>query len=87
MCKVDVYAIRMHGNYYAYPKWRKYYRDVPIHSEFVKVIDKKELETLSDDEIYKRTYDAINVNDRQEQSKYNYQLHSQGLIEGIEDIL
>ena len=23
MCKVDVYAIRMHGNYYAYPKWRK----------------------------------------------------------------
>ena len=41
MCKVDVYAIRMHGNYYAYPKWRKYYRDVPIHSEFVKVIDKR----------------------------------------------
>lgn len=87
MCKVDVYAIQMHGNYYAYPKWRKYRRKLPIYAKFVKVMDKNDLEHLSDEEIYHHVCDAIAINDRKEQAIYQYQLTSAGLIEGIESIL
>lgn len=87
MCNVDVYAIRIHGGYYAYPKWRKYRRKSPIHTEFVKVIDKTELNTLTDDEIYQRTCDSIHICDRTEIEKYHYHLKSKGLIEGIEKVL
>ncbi len=87
MCNVDVYALRMHGTYFAYPKWRKYRRRSPIHLEFVKVLTKDEIKTLSDDEIYKRACESIDIVDRLEQPIYNYKLKSKGLIEGIESIL
>ncbi len=87
MCKVDVYAIKIHGGYYAYPKWRKYRRKSPIHTEFVKVFDKEELASLSDEELYKKTCESIYVNDRKEIKKFNYHLQSEGLVEGIENVL
>lgn len=87
MCKVDVYAIQMHGNYYAYPKWRKYRRKLPIYAEFVKVMDKEDLDSLSDETIYHNVCNAIAINDRKEQAAFQYHLASKGLIEGIESIL
>lgn len=87
MCKVDVYAIQIHGNYFAYPKWRKYRRKSPIHTEFVKVFDKNELETLSDEHAYQKVCDAIYVNDRLEISQFHYNLKSKALIEGLENVL
>lgn len=87
MCNVDVYAIELHGTYFAYPKWRKYPRNVPIHVDFVKVFDKEELKTLSDDEIYRRVCNSINVNDRLEQPIYKYKLKSKGLVEGLETVI
>lgn len=87
MCKVDVYAIQIHGNYFAYPKWRKHRRKSPIHTEFVKVLDKNELDTLSDEEVYKKTCDAIDICDRNEVRRFHYHLKSEGLMEGMEKIL
>lgn len=87
MCKVDVYAIQIHGNYFAYPKWRKYRRKSPIHTEFVKVFDKNELDNITDEEAYKRTCDAIYVNDRKEIKRFKYDLKAEALIEGLENVL
>lgn len=87
MCKVDVYAIQIHGSYFAYPKWRKYRRKSPIQTEFVKVFDKTELDDLSDEEIYQKTCAAIDICDRDEIHRFQYHLKSEGLMEGIEKIL
>ena len=87
MCNVDVYALQMHGTYFAYPKWRKYRRHSPIRMEFVKVLSKEEIKTLTDEEIYQRACASIDINDRLEQPKYNYKLKSKGLIEGLESII
>lgn len=87
MCSVDVYAFQIHGGYFAYPKWRKYDRKLKIRSNFVKVLSKEDLKTLSDEEIYRLVCESINVNDRLEQEKYNYNLKSKGLAEGLENIL
>lgn len=87
MCNVDLYAIKLHGVYFAYPKWRKYRRRVPIHIDFVKVLDKSAYATMSDDEIYEKAINAININDRKEVDIYNYHLAKDGLVEGIEDML
>ena len=48
LCKVDVYALRIYGGYLAYPKWHKVKRNFPIKSEFVKVLNKEDLEELND---------------------------------------
>lgn len=87
MCNVDVYAIQVHGAYFAYPKWRKYSRKTKIHTNVIKVFSKEELKTLSDEELYIRTCKSIDINDRLEQSIYNYKLKSKGLAEGLETIL
>lgn len=87
MCAVDVYAIQIHGGYFAYPKWRKYPRKLKIRTNIVKVFSKEDLKELSDEEIYQKTCESINVNDRLEQEKYNYKLKSKGLVEGLEGVL
>lgn len=87
MCNVDVYAIQIHGAYFAYPKWRKYSRKVRIRSNFVKLFSKEDLKTLTDDELYEKTCKTIDVNDRLEQPIYQYNLKSKGLAEGLETIL
>lgn len=87
MCNVDLYAISLHGAYLAYPKWRKFRRKLPIHIDFVKVLNKEDFALLSDDELYKVIVDSITVNDRKEVDKYHYNLKKEGLVEGIEDML
>lgn len=87
MCNVDVYAIQIHGAYFAYPKWRKYARKVKISTNFVKVFSKEELNNLSDEELYYKTCKSIDVNDRLEQTTYRYKLKAPALAEGLETIL
>ena len=87
MCDVDVYAIQLHGAYMAYPKWRKYRRRSPIFINFVKVFTKLDLKTLSDEEIYQKTVDAININDRKEIKEYGYTIQAKSLVKGMEDML
>ncbi len=87
LAAVDVYAIKMHGIYFAFPKWHKYSRKVPINIEFVKVLTKEELSTLSDEEIYNKVKESIDVNDHEEVEKYHYQLKAKSLVAGMERML
>ena len=87
MCNVDVYAIQIHGGYFAYPKWSIKNRKCKTSLNFVKVLDKAELKSLSDDDIYNKIYSSIDVVDRNEVKKYNYNLQTKDLLLGIEDML
>lgn len=86
-CKADVYTIQIHGNYLAYPKWRRSKRNFPIYTEFVDVLKKEELMTLTDDEIYERVVDSLNVNDRAMQKLKPHKIKGKALAEGLETIL
>lgn len=87
MCNVDVYAIQIHGGYFAYPKWGKATRKNPIHINYIKLFNKEDLKTLSDDEIYQKAYSSIDIVDRNEVDKYHYNLDKKDLLLGIEDML
>lgn len=86
-CKTDVYTAQIHGNYLAYPKWSRSKRNFPIHTEFVSVLKKEELATLTDDEIYKRVVDSLDVNDRVMQKEKPRKIRGKRLAEGLETIL
>lgn len=85
-CRADLYALRMYGNYLAYPKWRRSKRNYPIETEFVKVLSKEEIASLSDDEIYKKVVDSINVSDYEYQRLHHYKVKGRGIIEGLETV-
>lgn len=85
-CKADVYALQIHGNYLAYPKWRRSKRNYPVYSEFVKVIAKEEIEKLDENEIYKKVVDSINVSDYKFQLAHPHKIKGKGIIEGLETI-
>ena len=87
MCNVDVYTITLHGSYFAWPKWRIKSRKNPVHVKFNKLFDKNEIKSLSEEEIYQKVYDSIDIVDRNEVDKYKYNLKSKNLILGIEDML
>lgn len=87
LCKVDVYALRIYGGYLAYPKWHKVKRNFPIKLEFVKVLNKEDLEELNDNEIYQKIINSINVCDRVLQKEHPHKIKGKALIEGLEKII
>ena len=86
-CKVDVYALQMHGNYLAYPKWHKVKRIFPIHTNFLKVMTKDDLRTLSDDEIYNNVVKCLDFCDLDEQKVNPKEIKSKDAIKGLDNIL
>ena len=52
----------------------------------MKVFTKLDLKTLSDEEIYQKTVDAININDRKEIKEYGYTIQAKSLVKGMEDM-
>lgn len=87
MCNVDVYTATLHGSYFAWPKWMIKSRKNPVLVKFDKLFDKEQLKQLSEDEIYSKVYTSLDVVDRNEVDKYNYNLKPENLILGIEDML
>ncbi len=85
-CKADVYALQLHGDYLAYPKWRRTKRNYPLSSEFVKVFEKTDLEKLTDDEIYEKTIKSLDVSDHEYQKRHLHKIKGKALIEGLEAI-
>lgn len=85
-CKTDVFSLQIHGNYLSYPKWRRTKRSYPISCEFVKVLTIKDLETLSDEEIYDRIIKSIDVSDRELQKVKPHKIKGKSIIEGLETI-
>lgn len=86
-CKVDVYASQIYGAYLAYPKWSRTKRNFPLHTKMVKVLSKEEITKLSDEEIYYKITESIQINDRTEQKKRPIVIKSDSLIEGLESII
>ena len=87
MCNVDVYAITLHGSYFAFPKWHIFKRKNPITVNFEKLFSKEDLKQLSEDELYDNIYQTLDIVDRREVDKYKYNLKPKNLIVGIEDML
>ncbi len=86
-CKVDIYALQMHGNYLAYPKWHKVKRSFPLHTNFLKVMSKEDLQTLNDDDIYSTVVECLNFCDLDEQKVNPKVIKSKDLIKGLDNIL
>lgn len=86
-CKCDVYALQTHGNYLAFPKWHKVKRKFPISTEFVKVFDKENIKTLSDEELYDGVIKAIDINDRESQKTNHYVIKTKDLTKGLDNVL
>ncbi len=87
MCKADVYTMQTTGAYLAYPKWGTNKRHYPIHVKCVKTLSKEEVKTLNQDECYDRVYQALNVCDRDYQSKAMIKIKGKNLSAGLENIL
>lgn len=89
LCKVDVYAFQIRGGYLCFPKWRKNQKShkARIYVKTIKVLSKDEVATLSDEELFNRVFDAINVSEHQMQKLYPQKIKSKEPIEGIEKIL
>lgn len=86
MTKVDVLALRMNGVYLSLPKWRKYPRKTKTSLEFVKVVTKEELETLTDAEIYNRVVKSINVDEYLNQQRLPQKIKGKKQAEGLENL-
>lgn len=89
LCKVDVYAIQIKGGYLSFPKWRKVSksRKGRVQADIVKVISKEELATMSDQEVFDKVFESIDLSDRQFQNRINTKLKSNHMIEGLENVL
>ena len=88
ICDCDVLAMQMRGIYLNFPKWRKSKRKCKnISLKFVKVLDKEELKTLSDEEVYQRLLDSVNINENELQKIDHWKINGDELTKGLEDIL
>ena len=83
MCKVDVYALQMHGTYLNYPKWSLNRHGYPIYVDCVKVLDADNLKQIPDEEVYQKIVDGLNVNDHLYQKEKMIPLKNKKLIQGF----
>lgn len=86
LVKSDVVGLRSQGSYLCFPKWRKSKRKCKIQTEFVTILKKEELATLTDQEIYNRIYDAIYVNEEEDQLTMKRVIKSKAIAEGLETV-
>lgn len=86
-CKADVIGLKMYGNHLAYPKWRKSKRTTKMSAEFVKVVYKEELTTISDDELFARVCDVACVDAFEVQKEKMNKIKGKNLSAGLESEL
>ena len=84
MGRVDVLAFQERGVYLTFPKWRRSKRKCQMSTRFVKVIEKEEIEQLSDDEIYQRVCDALDIREYEEQLTLKRVIKGKNLTSGLE---
>ena len=87
LCKCSVYTSQIKGGYFAFPKWRKSKRKYPVSNEIIKVFDKEELSSLTDEEIYNRVVESLDVKDFENQKKNPIKIKSKAIIKGLDNIL
>lgn len=87
LCKCDVVAMQEFGAHMCIPKWSNGKRKYPIEVKFCDVVNKDELNILSDDEIYKRVVDSIEINDYLYQNEKMIPVKGKDIIKGLESAL
>lgn len=87
LCKGSVVAMRSKGSHMCLPKWGTSKRRYPIEVEFIDVINKDEIKLLSDEEIYSRIVNSIEVNEYLEQEKVMIPIKGKAIAEGLEGAL
>ena len=86
LVKSDVVGLRSRGSYLCFPKWRKSKRKCKIETEFVTILKKEEIATLTDQEIYDRIYQAIYVSEDQDQLTMKRVIKSKEIAKGLETV-
>lgn len=88
MCKTDVICLQLHGVYLTYPKWRKSKRKCQkMHTNFLNVVTKEELDTLSDEEIYQRVKKSLDIKEFEDQKELKRKIKGKSLLYGAEDLV
>jgi uncharacterized protein with PIN domain len=70
-----------------YPKWRTSERRCRIDTKFVVVLTKEEIPTLTDEEIYERVAQSIDIREYEDQKVMKRVIKGDGLMEGLENVL
>lgn len=88
ICKVPVVVINQKGNFLRSPQWCKHpYRDIPVSCDFIQVVTKEEVLTLSAEEIQKRIEDAFVYDDYKYHKESGYKMKCKKRAENIHKIL
>lgn len=87
LCKGSVVAMQERGAHLCIPKWSTGKRRRKIEIDFVDVINKDELSVLSDDEIYQRIVDSIEINDYLYQEENKLPIKGKEICKGLEGAL
>jgi len=87
LCKGSVVAMQERGAHLCIPKWSTSKRRRNIEVKFVDVINKDEINLLSDDEIYQRIVNSIEINDYLYQEENKQIIKGKEICEGLEGAL
>lgn len=87
LAKAPVVVFQEKGAHLAKPKWSTSKRRYPIEVNVFKLLSKEDIEILSDDEIFDKISEALDVNDYLDQKKKQIPIKSKAIIEGLEGAL
>ncbi len=85
--KVPVVAVQINGGYLTRPRWTKRARHGRIDITVCQIFTREELNTLSEDAIYRRLISAIDFDDYHWQRKHQVTFKGKRLAEGAELVL
>lgn len=87
-CKCDIVGLTTFGNHFYNPKWAyKNKRKIRIDVYLKLIVKKEELETISDDELYKRIYEVSSTNEFAHQEQVMSKMKGENLAVGLEGLL
>jgi hypothetical protein len=78
-CNCDVIGLQIRGSHLCYPKWRTSERRCRIDTKFVVVLTKEEIPTLTDEEIYERVAQSIDIREYEDQKVMKRDIKGEGL--------
>lgn len=86
---VNVYAVKINGSYLAKPKWGdKIRKGAKVEAELIKVLDKKEVKDLTEEELKNKIEKSINYNEWEWLEKHpEISYPHKTIAEGLENIL
>lgn len=87
MLDVDVYMARTTGTYHVMPKWSKKLRPGRTYMDVYRLFSREELHSLSDDEIRRRTDEALAFDAYEDQEKLKIAYRGCDNVEGLEHVV